>query len=124
MDMPKTIYRGPRGQQKLRMLADAAPVAAKFEDCHNGFSKLCARLRDSPSKISTLADDNFAKFLAWGNDTGAVTRSLDHTLRKSSDLREVTLDLLKDLHMTILDGMRFLYLKSLSMATGERLIPI
>ena len=109
MDPPKTIYRGPRGQQKLRNLAEAAPVAAKFEDCRNCFNKLCAALRSHwPPAISTLAADNFAKVLAWGNDTGAATRSLDHTLRKSTDLKEMTLDLLKDLHLTILDGMALL----------------
>jgi hypothetical protein len=116
MDVPKTIYRGPRGQQKLQSLAKAAPIAAKFEDCHNCFNKLCTTLRSSYSKISILADDNFAKFLAWGNDTGAATRSLDHTLRKSSDLREMTLDLLKDLHKTILDGMCLFHFKLLSIA--------
>ncbi len=125
MDMPKTIYRGPRGHQKLRSLAEAAPVAAKFEDCHNCFNKLCTALRSrSPSAISTLADDNFAKFLAWGNDTGAATRSLDHTLRKSSDLKEVTLDLLKHLHLAILDGRDFFLFKRLSTTKIERLIAI
>lgn len=111
MDGPKTIYRGPRGRERLRNLAMAAPVAAKFEDCHNGFSRLCAALRSltlrnrPASAISTIADDNFAKFLVWGNDTGAATRSLDHTLRKASELREITLELLKDLHSLILEGM-------------------
>jgi hypothetical protein len=122
MDVPKTIYRGPRGRQKLRSLAEAAPVAAKFEDCHNGFYKLCGKLKDSHSKISMLADDNFARFLAWGNDTGAATRSLDHMLRKSSDLKEMTLVLLKDLYVTILDGMRLFHYNFLAMATSARLI--
>jgi hypothetical protein len=106
MDSLQTIYRGPRSQQKLRHLVQAAPVAAKFEDCHNGFNKLCIALRNlSLSKLSVPADDSFAKFLAWGNDTGAATRSLDHTLRKSTDLRDMTLDLLRDLDLMIQDGM-------------------
>ena len=122
MDVPQTIYRGPRGRQKLRSVAEAAPVAAKFEDCHNGFYKLCGKLKDSHSKISMLANDNFARFLAWGNDTGAATRSLDHTLRKSSDLKEMTLDLLKDLYVTILDGMCLFHYNSLAMASSAGLI--
>jgi hypothetical protein len=111
MDSRNTIYRGPRGQERLRSLAKAAPIAAKFEDCHNCFNRLCAALRSlavksqSTSTISTLADSNFAKFLAWGNDTGAATKSLDHTLRKASELREITLDLLTDLNLLILEGM-------------------
>jgi hypothetical protein len=123
MDGGNTIYRGPRGQQRLHSLTKAAPVAAKFEDCHNCFNKLCVALRSrSPSAISTLADDNFAKFLAWGNDTGAATRSLDHTLRKSSDLREMTLDLLKDLQSTIVDGMCLFLFERLSMTKISWLI--
>ena len=123
MEVQKTIYRGPKGQQKLRSLAEAAPVAAKFEDCHNCFNKLCATLRTrSPLKISVLAENNFAKFLAWGNDTGAATRSLDHTLRKSTEMREMTLDLLKDLHLTILDGMTIFIFKFQLMARIELLI--
>lgn len=123
MDGLHTIYRGPRGHKKLRSLAEAAPVAAKFEDCHNCFNKLCVALRSrSPSAISTSADDNFAKFLTWGNDTGAATQSLDHTLRKSSELREMTLDLLKDLQSTILDGIHLILLKHLSMAKISGLI--
>ena len=69
-----------------------------------------------------LTNDNFARFLAWGNDTGAATRSLDHTLRKSSDLKEMTLDLLKDLYVTILDGMCLFHYNSLAMASSAGLI--
>jgi hypothetical protein len=106
MDARNTIYRGPRGQERLRSLAKAAPVAAKFEDCYNSFNRLCVELRGrSPSAISALVDENYAKLLAWGNDTGAATRSLDHMLRKASDLREGTLDLLRDLHELIREGM-------------------
>lgn len=127
MDGRNTIYRGPRGQQKLRSLAEAAPVAAKFEDCHNCFNRLCAALRNRspsavPSAISTLADDNYAKFLAWGNDTGAATRSLDHTLRKASDLREMTLDLLTDLHSLILEGIQLFLFERLLITKIGRLI--
>jgi hypothetical protein len=106
MDGRNTIYRGPRGRERLRNLAKAAPVAAKFEDCGNSFSRLCRALRSPfPPAISTLADENYASFLAWGNDTGAATRSLDHTLRKASELRETTLTLLQDLHELLLEGM-------------------
>jgi hypothetical protein len=105
MDALNTIYRGPRGRERLRNVAKAAPVAAKFEDCSNRFNRLCIALRSRvPSTISTLADFNYAKFLAWANDTGAATKSLDHMLRKASDLREGTLDLLNDLYELILEG--------------------
>ena len=123
MDGQNTIYRGSRGQQKFRSLAEAAPVAAKFEDCHNCFNRLCIALRSrSPSAISTLADDNFARFLAWGYDTGAATRSLDHMLRKSSDLRDMTLNLLKDLHELIVNGLQLILFERPSTTKIGRLI--
>lgn len=83
-----------------------APVAAKFEDCHQCFTRLCAAMETHPSPADVeLAKDSFAKFLAWGNDTGAMNRSLDHTLRKASDHQKKTLELLSTLHSTLMEGM-------------------
>lgn len=119
MERPSKIYQSlamPRHSRgKSRNLADTAPVAAKFEDCRQWFARLCVALETffSPSDIA-LAEDSFAKFLAWGNDTGAMSQSLDHTLRKASAHQKKTLDLLTTLHLTLVEGMRLLILRYFS----------
>ena len=48
-----------------------------------------------------IVDDCFSKFRDWGSNTGASSRSLDHALRKSSELQQTTKELLKDLFSTL-----------------------
>jgi hypothetical protein len=94
-------------RRKQHNLAQTAPVAAKFEDCHQCFTKLCVTLNMLPSLSDLdLAEDSFAKFLAWGKDTSAMNGSLDHTLRRASARQKMTLELLTTLHSTLVEGMR------------------
>src|SRR6266536_794784 len=116
MEGPTKIYQSlsmpPNSRRKQRNLAQTAPVAAKFEDCHQCFTRLCVALKTLPSTSDLdLAEDSFAKFLAWGNDTGAMSRSLDHTLRKASAHQKKTLELLTTLHSTLMEGMRLFIFK-------------
>jgi hypothetical protein len=117
MEEPTQIYHSSSSRWRQRNLAQTAPVAAKFEDCHQYFTRLCVALKEhaSPSDVD-LAEDSFARFLAWGNDTGAMTRSLDHALRKASGHQKKTLELLTTLHSTLVEGMRLFLFENLSMA--------
>jgi len=111
MDGPTKIYhsQSSKSRQKQQRQAQAAPVAAKFEDCQQWFDKLCVALKEHPSLFNLdLAEESLAKFRAWGNDTGAMTRSLDHTLRKASAHQKKTLELLTTLHSTLLESMHLL----------------
>ncbi|KAK3374504.1 hypothetical protein B0T24DRAFT_297481 [Lasiosphaeria ovina] len=47
--------------------------------------------------LRTLVDRCLARLIAWGHDTGAVSRLLDHSLRRSSKPRSSALTLLKEL---------------------------
>lgn len=83
-------------------MPEAAPIAAKYEDCVQNFARFCVAVESNSSPTdSTLADDSYAKFLAWGSDSRASSRSLDYNLRKTSDLRDRTLELLVILHSTL-----------------------
>ena len=125
MERPSKIYASlavPRHSRgKSKNLAHSAPVAAKFEDCRQWFARLCVALETffEPSDIA-LAEDSFAKFLAWGNDTGAMTQSLDHALRKASAHQKKTLDLLTTLHLTLVEGMRLFILSNLSFSKDRQ----
>jgi hypothetical protein len=106
MEGPTHIYHSSNSQRKQNNLAQTAPLAAKFEDCHQYFTRLCVALKEYASSSDVdLAEDSFARFLGWGNDTGAMTRSLDHALRKASGLQKRTLELLTNLHSTLVEGM-------------------
>src|SRR5438045_7920482 len=77
-----------------------APVAAEYEECIQLFQQICSSMEaDSMmwADAQIPMDDGFAKLRAWGNDTGATSWSLDHSLRKSSRLHQQVLDLLQDL---------------------------
>jgi hypothetical protein len=109
MDGPAKIYhsQSSKSRQKQQRHAQTAPVAAKFEDCQQCFDRLCVALKDHPSLFDLdLAEESLAKFRAWGNDTGAMTRSLDHALRKASAHQKKTLELLTALHSALVEGMR------------------
>src|SRR5580700_6770445 len=79
-----------------------APIAAIFEKCRESFKQLCivTRLNSSESNLS-LVEDNYGTFLAWGNDSGAASRSLDRALRKTSNLSDMIIELLRSLYSTL-----------------------
>lgn len=77
-----------------------APIAALYEDCLGFFERLRSII-ETDDEIEDASDPviegSFSKFRQWGSDTGAPNRSLDHALRKASQLQEATKDLLRDL---------------------------
>jgi hypothetical protein len=100
------MYQALRRRQRHSSNPQSAPIAAMFEDCCQSFERLCVTARRFSDQLnSNLVEENYGKFLAWGNDTGASTRSLDHTLRKTSSLSATTLDLLKTLNKKLGQGM-------------------
>jgi hypothetical protein len=101
MAEPNPMYRALRSRRQHRSLPQTAPLAAKFESCKQAFETICIAI--APSNSNSV-EDSFGKFLAWGNDTGASTRSLDRTLRKTSSLSEVTEDLLMGLYSKLQEG--------------------
>ena len=110
MEGPKIYHSlSSNSRREQQRHAQTAPVAAKFEDCHQCFARLCVALQEHPSTSDlNLAEESLAKFLAWAEDTGALTRALDHTLRKASDIHEMVLELLATLHSTLIEGI-YLY---------------
>jgi hypothetical protein len=96
-----TIYRSLR-QRKNKHQPKIAPIAANYENCRGCFEQVCLALRsNSSSSIADLADDGFGKLQAWGRDSGASNRLLDHTLRKASRIAKLTTDLLSTLCATL-----------------------
>jgi len=84
------------------------PIAAEFEDCAQVFQQLCSSLEagstawgGSESKLVGL----FGRLRAWGNESGASTRSLDHRLRKASKLQNQVLEFLGDFKIDLENGM-------------------
>jgi hypothetical protein len=90
--------------RKHRNIPQTAPLAAKFESCKQAFETLCIMTRSiAPSNLNSL-EDSFGKFLTWGTDSGASARSLDRALRKTSNLSEMTEDLLVSLYLKLQEG--------------------
>lgn len=83
--------------------SNTAPIAVLFKDCLQDFGKLIKVMKDNDVwKHNYLALDAYqSKFRQWSSDTGASDRSLDHALRKSSQLQETTIDLLKELRSAL-----------------------
>jgi len=108
MDGSAKIYHSlsSNSRRKQLLLAERAPVAAQFEACQQCFARLCVALKEHLSLFDVdLAEESLAKFRAWGNETGAMAQSLDHTLRKASAHQKKTLELLTALHSTLVEGM-------------------
>ena len=119
-------YRGALKQESSRA-HEIAPISALYEDCLQYFQQLCniaeasqvekeraanvaqecaeKELIKQAGKIARarhfIIDDCFSKFRDWGSNTGASSRSLDHALRKSSQLQGTTKELLEDLFSTL-----------------------
>lgn len=97
-------YRALR-KHNQQSLPQTAPIAAKFEDCQQSFERLCIVVRSNGDEAnSALVEDSYGKFLAWGKDSGASDRSVDHGLRKSSGLAGRTLELLVALFSKLEQG--------------------
>jgi len=84
------------------------PIAAGFEDCIQVFHQLCSSF-EAGSTAWGGSDGEFGglfgRLRAWGNESGASTRSLDHRLRKASRLQKQVLEFLVDLKIDIENGM-------------------
>lgn len=96
-----------------------APVAAQFEDCTQAFVRLSDSLTADSDNFHPALDDPTTKngteatplheraqhfrrtFSAWGNDSGASSRTLDHALKESPSLMRQTMYLLEDLYSTL-----------------------
>jgi hypothetical protein len=86
---------------------EASPILTSFNKC----LKLIDQL-SSPQDTYDLAwtgsrisfDAHASKLRAWGNDTGATSWSLDHTLRKASLLQQQVLLLLNGLQYDLQTG--------------------
>jgi hypothetical protein len=96
------MYRAlrPAGRVPLQI----APIAAKFERCREVFERLCIIIRSMSPEMSSAVEDVYGRFLAWGNDSGASSRALDHTLQKSSSLQDMTTELLISLYSKLNEG--------------------
>lgn len=95
------------------MVRRSTPIAAGFEDCLQLFEQLVSAMEaDSttwkPAEVVPLKDE-FSRLRAWGNDTGASSRSLDHALRKASKLQRQVSDLLDELRDNTQKGKLSLY---------------
>jgi hypothetical protein len=104
------VYRALRGNQHYHV-PQTAPIEAKFEKCRQAFERLCIIVRSISDDASDAAitdvnivDDSYGSFLAWGNDSGASKRTLDHTLRKANNLSQMTLELLASLDENVNGG--------------------
>jgi hypothetical protein len=110
---PIEMDTGRRGlSQVLSRMSNAAreraPVAAEFEDCSQRFDRLSSvmeanELTWEPYQI--LLNDYRSRLATWGSDTGARSRTIDYTLRKSSRLQSQALDLLEHLHESLQNSM-------------------
>lgn len=103
-----TPFINVRGQ-RTNMVRRSTPIAAGFEDCLQLFEQLVSAMEaDSttwkPAEVVPLKDD-FSKLKAWGNETGASSRSLDHALRKASKLQQQVSELLDELRENTQRGM-------------------
>ncbi|KAK0663014.1 hypothetical protein QBC41DRAFT_259930 [Cercophora samala] len=83
-----------------------APLAAQFEDCTQALRQLQTAIDADPSldNLRDIADRCLDQLKAWGLNTGATSRRLDHSLRRAKDLQSNTLMLLKELHELIVNA--------------------
>ncbi|KAK0726356.1 hypothetical protein B0T21DRAFT_371426 [Apiosordaria backusii] len=89
--------------QKLRA---KAPLAAQFEDCAQALRQLHLAITSDSSDgtLRDLVERCLQRLTAWGHDTGASSRRLDHSLRRAIKPQDSTLMLLKGLHESIVNA--------------------
>ena len=83
---------------------EKAPVAAEFESCTERFDRLNIVMEANETTwepYHILLNDYRSRLATWGIDTGASSRTIDHTLRKASRLKGHTLDILEELHASL-----------------------
>lgn len=91
-----------------RQPRESSPIATLFSECVkliDDLGSLVDSQKLSWAEASVPLDINASKLRAWGNDTGAASRSLDHALRKASRLRQQVLLLLSNLKHDLQAGM-------------------
>ncbi|EXJ74856.1 uncharacterized protein A1O5_01552 [Cladophialophora psammophila CBS 110553] len=84
-----------------------AQVAAAYEDCRQTFDQLSSVMEANRQVWEGNADflESFKNSLVhWANVHHAENGSLDHALRKSSDLRDRVVDLLESLNHKLQNG--------------------
>lgn len=77
-----------------------APIAARFEDCLQYFERLSSIIetyQEADKAKGFSIESAFSQFRQWGSDTGAQSRTLDHALRKATQLEQATNKMLEDL---------------------------
>jgi hypothetical protein len=112
MDKPTHMYDVLRGRGRFRY--NKAVIAARFEDCTQNLTRLsstCLSLnpRFPEAKAKSLSDV-LGRFVAWGNETGAVDQTLDHRLRKAKEMHDNVANHLAELQLILQDGMELSYL--------------
>ena len=103
-----TGLRASRDKETQQLRAKA-PLAAQFEDCAQAVRLLHTALNadssiEEQTPLRILVDRCLGRLLAWGHDTGASSRVLDHSLRRASKPRDNVLTFLKELHELVVNG--------------------
>ena len=96
----KTSHRDGWQKRGQGHAYEAAPIAARFEECLQCFERLSSIIetdQEAETVIYPTIEGAFSRFRQWGTDTGAPSRALDHALRNASQLRQTTENLLGDL---------------------------
>ena len=91
------------------MLRAKAALAAQFEDCAQAVEQVHAALTADPSaeqhtSLRVLIERCLGRLTTWGRETGASSRVLDHSLRRASAPRHITIILLSELHNRLQSG--------------------
>jgi hypothetical protein len=128
LDEQPLARHGP--DRRSSLVRASAPIAAQFEDCLQSYDQLCSAMRTNRlawGTSYTTVDDDLSRLRLWGKNTGAssrtLDRSLDHVLRKASNLRETTLQLLLELHESLQLG-NSLYSSCNYPSRRQNLIPL
>ncbi|KIY02878.1 uncharacterized protein Z520_01343 [Fonsecaea multimorphosa CBS 102226] len=96
-----------RSRKELGGYYQHAQIAAAYEDCRQTFDQLSLLLEANRPVWEGNADflESFKNSLVhWANVHHAENGSLDHALRKSSDLRDQVVDLLENLNQKLQNG--------------------
>lgn len=100
----KTQALGQVLNRMSNVARERAPIAAEFEDCSQRFDRLNAVMEANESTwdpYQMLLNDYRSRFMVWGHDTGAQSRTIDYTLRKSNRLQSKALYILEHLQESL-----------------------
>lgn len=90
-----TVLEGLGQPLNWNAARERTPVAAEYEDCTQRFDMLNSVMEANESTwepYQNLLNDYRSRLTTWGVDTGARSRTIDHTLRKSSRLANQVLE--------------------------------